>query len=147
MQTSKATEYSLHAVRSEFDVKKITSITDTVEYIRQFYGSDIIIYESFFLLLLDRQNNTIGYAKISQGGICGTVVDVKLIAKYIVDSLASSIIIAHNHPSGGLKPSEQDIQMTKKIQAMVKLLDCQLLDHVILTDSGHYSFANEYYDF
>ena len=93
--------------------------------------------------MLNRANETIGYAKISQGGICGTIVDVKLVAKFVVDSLASGIIIAHNHPSGNLQPSQADIQITNKIQAIVKLLDSILLDHIILTKESYYSFSDE----
>jgi DNA repair protein RadC len=92
--------------------------------------------------LLDRQNKTIGYAKISQGGIFSTVVDVKIIAKYVVDSLASGIILAHNHPSGQLKASNEDIQVTNKIKEVLKHFDCVVLDHVILTVDSYYSMVD-----
>ena len=74
------------------------------------------IYESVFILLLNRHNNTIGYAKISQGGVTGTVIDVKIIAKYIIDSLASGLILAHNHPSGNTRASSEDINITNKVK-------------------------------
>lgn len=134
--------FELKKVQTEFPQIKIHSSKDSQEFIRSFYGDDIEIYESFFILLLDRANTTIGYAKISQGGITGTVVDIRIIAKYAVDSLASSIILAHNHPSGTLKPSEQDLMLTKKIVSGLKLLDIQVLDHVILTKDSYYSFAD-----
>jgi DNA repair protein RadC len=92
---------------------------------------------------LNRANETIGYAKISQGGITGTYVDKKIIAKYIIDSLASGVILAHNHPSGTLQPSEPDKRITKDIQQICSLLDTSILDHVILTAEGHYSFADD----
>jgi DNA repair protein RadC len=82
---------------------KITSSETAYNVIRQFWHDDIEIYESFFVLLLNRANVTIGWAKISQGGITGTIADPKLILKYAVDSLASGIILAHNHPSGTLQ--------------------------------------------
>ena len=94
-------------------------------------------------MLLNRANKTIGYAKISQGGVSGTVVDVKLIAKYAVESLASGVILAHNHPSGNLTPSHQDIALTRKVKEALTLLDSQLLDHVILSADGYKSFADE----
>jgi len=99
-----------------FEKKKITSSQDTYNYIKQFYFDDIEIYESFFILLLNRSNQTIAYAKISQGGIAGTVVDIKLIAKYAIESLASGVIIAHNHPSNNVQPSKQDTEITIKIK-------------------------------
>lgn len=135
--------FELKKIQTDFPKQKLTSSKLSSEFIRQFYSDDIEIYESFFILMLNRANETIGYAKISQGGICGTIVDVKLVAKFVVDSLASGIIIAHNHPSGNLQPSQADIQITNKIQAIVKLLDSILLDHIILTKESYYSFSDE----
>lgn len=139
----KLNEIFLSLKRSPFNTKIITSSRDCYEALRGFYGDDINLYESFFILLLNRRNETIGYAKISQGGIAGTVVDPKLVAKYAVDSLASSVIIAHNHPSGSLRPSSADLEITKKIKAGLKLLEINLLDHVILTNDNYYSFLDE----
>lgn len=127
---------------TDFQRVKITSAKDAADYIRQFYSDDIEIYESFFLLLLNRQNKTIGYAKISQGGVAGTVVDGKIVLKYIVDTLASGAILCHNHPSGTLMPSTQDIELTDKIKKAVKLVDSDVLDHIILTTDNYYSFAD-----
>ena len=135
--------FELKKIQTDFPKQKLTSSKLSSEFIRQFYSDDIEIYESFFILMLNRANETIGYAKISQGGICGTIVDVKLVAKFVVDSLASSIIIAHNHPSGNLLPSEADIQITIKIKVLVKLLDSILLDHIILTKESYYSLSDE----
>jgi DNA repair protein RadC len=141
MQTTKL--YELKKIQTDFPKIKIKSSKDSADFIRQFYGDDIEIYESFFLLLLNRANDTIGYAKISQGGIYGTVVDVKIIAKYAVDSLASAVILAHNHPSGTLSPSAQDIEITKKIKQALSLLEINVLDHIILTSDNYYSFLDE----
>ena len=135
--------YSLKKEKSNFPQQKITRSKDAADFIRQFYSDDIEIFESSFILLLNRNNVTTGYAKISQGGIAGTVVDVKIVAKYAVDSLAHGIILAHNHPSGNLNPSQADIDITKKIAQALRLLDVKLLDHVILTANGHASLADE----
>ena len=135
-------EYKLAKVKSDFERVKIDSSIKSAEFIRQFYSDDIGIFESCFILLLDRSNHTIGYAKISQGGISGTVVDIRIIAKYAVDSLASAVVLAHNHPSGNLRPSDGDKRITKQALEGLKLLNVELLDHVILTESSHYSFAD-----
>ena len=132
------------AERNEgFPTKQITCSDDAVSFARQFYSDDIELYESFFLLMMNTQNNTIGYAKISQGGVAGTTVDVKIICKYAVDTLANSVMIFHNHPSGNIKPSEQDKNMTEKINQSLKLFDCKLLDHIILTKNSCFSFTDE----
>jgi DNA repair protein RadC len=135
--------YELRKNQTDFPKTKISNPEISYNFIKQFYLDDIEIYESFFLLLLNQQNHTIGYAKISQGGITGTIVDVKIIAKYVVDSLATSVILAHNHPSGNLTPSQQDISITKKVKEALSLFDTIVLDHLILTVDGFYSFADK----
>ena len=125
-----------------YEAAKITSSNDAVAYMRRFWDTDIEIYESFFLLLLNRANNTVAYVKISQGGVCGTVVDSKIIAKYVSDTLSSGAIIAHNHPSGNTKPSQQDINLTKRVKEVLALLDCSLLDSLIITSGDFYSMAD-----
>lgn len=136
--------YELKKNKTSFKKEKITDSKSASDYIRNFYSDDIGIYESFFILLLNNNNQTIGYAKISQGGIIGTVVDVKLIAKYVVDSLATGVILAHNHPSGTLIPSQADKDITKKVTEVLKHFDCKVLDHVILTEESYYSFADNF---
>jgi DNA repair protein RadC len=140
MKTVKLLE--LKKIQTDFPAVKITNSNTSAKFIRQFYSDDLGIFESFFILLLNRQNQTTGYAKISQGGVAGTVVDVKIIAKYAVDFLASSVILAHNHPSGNLNPSSQDIDATQKVKEALSLLDVQVLDHIILTEESYYSFAD-----
>ena len=135
--------YALKTIQSDFPKEKVGSSREAVNFIRNFYSDDIEIYESMFLLLVNRRNYTIGYAKISQGGITGTVCDVKIVAKYCIDSLASGAIVAHNHPSGNLTPSEADKKITEQLKNALKLIDCNLLDHVILTADNFYSFADE----
>jgi DNA repair protein RadC len=136
-------EISLKFTKTEFERKKITTSKDAADIIKKFYSCDINIYESFFILLLNRSSTTIGFSKISQGGVAGTVVDLKIIAKYAIDSLASGIILAHNHPSGNLRPSDTDLQLTKKVKEGLKLLDVSVMDHLILTEESYYSFADE----
>ena len=138
---SKIDTFEIIKKKGDFDRKRIKSGQDAFEYIRQFYGNDIEVYESFFLLLLNRRLETIGYVKISQGGITGTIVDSKIVLKYIIDSFASQVIIAHNHPSGFLDPSDADKIITKKLKELIKMIDSELVDHLIITaDNGYYSF-------
>jgi DNA repair protein RadC len=138
----KAKKFDLKATDSEFTKVKITTSESAEKFIRQFYGDDLEIFESFFILLLNRANETIGYAKISQGGIVGTVVDKKILLKYVVESLATGIILAHNHPSGNTNPSQADLNITKDLQQLCNLVDSTVLDHVILTADSFYSFAD-----
>ena len=134
---------TLKKTKSDFPCAKIVTSADANEFIRNFYSDDIGIFESFFILLLNRNNTTIGYAKISQGGIIGTVIDATIIAKYCVEALAKSVILAHNHPSGGLVPSQQDKDVTRKITDTLKIFDCTVLDHIILTEDSFFSFADD----
>ncbi|MCK4661896.1 MAG: DNA repair protein RadC [Bacteroidales bacterium] len=100
-------------------------------------------YEEFWILFLNRSNKVIGKQKISQGGISGTVIDVRLIAKNAIEKLASSLILCHNHPSGNLSASENDIKITNKLKNACQLLDIKILDHLIISSDGYYSFADE----
>jgi DNA repair protein RadC len=134
---------TLKKTKTDFPCAKIERSVDASEFIRKFYSDDIAIFESFFILLLNRGNNTIGYAKISQGGIVGTVIDATIIAKYCVEALTKSVILCHNHPSGTLVASEADKEVTKKIVATLKIFDCAVLDHIILTEESYFSFADE----
>ena len=143
MKVANLKTFSLKKEKTDIENIKIQNSKDAAEYIRNFYYDDIEIYESCFILLLNRANKTIGYAKISQGGVSGTVVDVKIIVKYAVESLASGVILAHNHPSGNLYPSNGDIAITRKVKEALKLLDSQLLDHVIISADGYKSLADE----
>ena len=101
--------------------------------------------ESFKMLLLNRANKVLGITTISEGGLSGTVTDVRLIYQYAIKGNASEIIIAHNHPSGNSNPSESDQKITQKIKEAGNLLDIQLLDHIILTPESeiYISFADE----
>lgn len=134
---------TLRREKSDFLKTKITSSSSAADYIRQFYYDDITIYESMFILLLNNANQTIGYAKISQGGIVGTIVDIRIICKYAIDALATGVILAHNHPSGRMVASEADKQITKKTKEALKLFEVNIVDHIILSETDFYSFADE----
>jgi DNA repair protein RadC len=100
-------------------------------------------HEEFWILLLNRANRVIKKSQISQGGVAGTVADPKIIFKLAVDELASGIILAHNHPSGNLTASQADVDLTKKLREAGKLLDIQVLDHIIVAGQKYFSFADE----
>jgi DNA repair protein RadC len=102
-----------------------------------------IPHEEFWVLLLNRANRVIKKHKISLGGVHGTVADPKIIFKTALEELASGIIVAHNHPSGNLTPSQQDIDLTRKLKEAGRLLEIQLLDHLIVAGKQYYSFADE----
>ena len=104
-------------------------------------------YEVFKVILLNRSHNVIKVVEMSRGGVAGTVVDPKLIFKTALDHLASSIILVHNHPSGNLEPSDADKQLTKQFTKAGELLNVKVLDHLIVSISGYYSFSdsNQYY--
>jgi DNA repair protein RadC len=99
--------------------------------------------EYFLLLYLNAANKILGYEKISEGGITHTIVDPRVVFKKAVDNDAVSIILCHNHPSGNLKPSKADIDLTNKLVEAGKLLDIKVADHIIVSESGYYSFSDE----
>jgi DNA repair protein RadC len=101
-----------------------------------------IPHEEFWILFLNRSNKVINRFKVSQGGVSGTVTDVRIIMKKAIENLASGIIVCHNHPSGNLTPSESDNKITKKIREAGELMDVQLLDHLIISGNEYYSFAD-----
>lgn len=99
-------------------------------------------YEEFWILFLNRSNKVINRMKLSQGGVSGTVTDVRMVMKTAIEYLASGIIVCHNHPSGNLNPSESDSKITQKIKDAGNLMDIQLLDHLIISEKDYYSFAD-----
>jgi DNA repair protein RadC len=119
----------------------ITTSKDAYEIVQGLIGDSH--YEQFWVLLLNRANKVTGKVSISEGGIAGTVADPKRIFKVAIDHNASYIILAHNHPSGNLQPSEEDIKLTKKIKQAGELLDIKVLDHIITGENNYYSFADE----
>jgi DNA repair protein RadC len=100
-------------------------------------------HEEFWILLTSRSQKVVGKELISKGGISETVVDPKIIFSLALQHQASNIFLIHNHPSGNLKPSHSDLSLTKRLADAGRLLDIKILDHIIITDKGYYSFADE----
>lgn len=100
-------------------------------------------HEEFWVLLLNRNNLVIDKMLVSQGGLSGTIIDVRIILKTALDKLASSIILCHNHPSGNLVPSEADKEITRKIKEAGKHMDIPVLDHLIIGNGAYFSFTDE----
>ena len=139
---SKIHKYRLVSEKSDIPKVRIIDSRDISDYVKKYIYEGIDVYESMYILFLNRANNVTGYYFLSKGGTIGTVFDIKLLCKYALDSLAQSVILVHNHPSGNLSPSQQDIDLTKKAKAGLNLLDINLLDHVIITEFGYYSFTD-----
>ena len=126
----------------EFQKKiQIKSSKTAYEYIRP--TLEDLPHEEFWVILLNRANKVIGKQLIGRGGISETTADIQLIFKKVIESLASAIILSHNHPSGNLKPSQSDINLTKKILEAAKLFDIKVLDHIIVGDGNYCSFGDE----
>ena len=100
-------------------------------------------HEEFWVILLNRANKVIDIKLVGRGGLSSTVVDSKVIFSFALESLASGIILAHNHPSGNLKPSNSDIRLTKKLVDAGKIMEVPILDHIIVGDNDYFSFADE----
>ncbi len=123
---------------------KISCVKDSYNLLKELWNENTIeMQEEFKVLLLNRGNKVMGVYEASAGGLTGTVADPRLILAAAIKSLAVSIVLSHNHPSGNLKPSDSDISLTKKIKEAGKLLDITFFDHIILSNEGYYSFADE----
>jgi len=123
---------------------KINSSKDIYDVLRQIWDENKIeMLEEFKVIFLNRGNRVTGVYEASSGGITGTVADPRLILAAAIKSLAVSIILSHNHPSGNLKPSRADEELTLKIKEAAKYHDIRVIDHIIVTCEGYYSFADE----
>lgn len=137
-------EIKLSYSRKGNSERKITSSKDAIDVFRQYFDSEEIDYrESFFTLYLNQANNVLGIQRISQCGITSTLVDVRIIMQAALLCNACAVIIAHNHPSGNLKPSNADRTITQNIKKASEFLNIQLLDHCILSSTEYLSFADE----
>jgi len=116
--------------------------SDSAKALRTFYPP-MEHREYFYLMLLNRANKVLGYYQVSSGGVTGTVVDPKLVFQAALKANACALILAHNHPSGQLTPSQADIDLTKKLKTAGGFLDIQVLDHVIITEDSYFSFADD----
>ena len=137
-----AIELSRRKESEPFESREIISSSSQVFQHFKFRLKDIS-HEEFWVLFLNRQNQVIKEEIISSGGVSGTVVDPKIIFKKALSEVASGIILIHNHPSGNLKPSQEDISITKTIKEGAGLLSIKVLDHVIFTDHDYFSFADQ----
>jgi len=125
------------------DLPKISNSTDCFNLLLDLWSDKMEYVEEFYVLLLNKANKVLGISKISEGGISGTVVDPKRIFQVALKANASSLVMAHNHPSQSIQPSEADQRITKKIRDAGILLDIAVLDHLIMTKDRYYSFADE----
>ena len=125
------------------EMPKVTSSRDAADYLRTIWSPHMDRIEEFTLLCLNRANKVLGWAKISSGGLAGTVADPKVIFQVALKANASNIILCHNHPSGNLQPSEADISITRRIKESAALMDISLLDHVIVAGKAYFSLADE----
>ena len=124
-----------------FETQKITGSKDVADFFMPLLGD--LNHEEFWILLLDRANKIKDHFMLSQGGITGTVIDVRLILKRALDNGAVSMILCHNHPSGTMRASDADLKITKKIKQAAQVMDISLLDHIIVGQNSYYSFADE----
>lgn len=139
-----AVEFTLNAKKCDFPIEKIRCSKDAADFAKKMYPDDINIYESVYIILTNQAGNTIGFAKISQGGISSTLIDIRLVAKYSIEALATGVILVHNHPSGNLNPSVEDSNITSRLKKALELLNIRLLDSIIIADSdNYYSFSDE----
>ncbi|MDX2362741.1 MAG: DNA repair protein RadC [Crocinitomicaceae bacterium] len=120
---------------------KITSSKDVYYYLRSELSD--LSHEEFYSLFLNRGNEVIGSSQISKGGISGTVADGKIIFHRALELKSSAVVLAHNHPSGQLKPSQSDLNLTSNLVNFGKYIDLPILDHVIFSDNNYFSFADE----
>lgn len=123
------------------DLKQITSSRTAFEVMHPIIGE--LLHEEFWVVFLNNSNKIIYKSQLSKGGITGTVVDVRIVYKTALEHNAVAIILAHNHPSGTLKPSEQDKQITQQLKAAGHALDIKVLDHLIITEKSYFSFIDE----
>ena len=127
------------------DRPSVSTSQDAFRIFFESWDKDCIEHiEEFKIMLLNRSNRVLGIASISKGGITGTVTDVRVILQYAINGNASGIILAHNHPSGNLKPSETDLSITKKIKDSAAMMEINVLDHIIvISERKYFSLADE----
>jgi DNA repair protein RadC len=130
--------------RKDTDIKEVVKINSSKDIfdLMQCYFADLN-HEEFWIILLNRANKVLSRHLISKGGQAGTIADPKIIFRISLENHAASIILTHNHPSGNLKPSQSDINLTQKLCSSGNMLDISVLDHVIFTDSSYFSLADE----
>ena len=142
-------DYAVGEVKLSYKPKfkslhKVSRSEDAYRYLLPTYKKGAICYKEYFkVLFLNQASQVLGYTLISEGGITETCADVRIILQAALLTNSVAIILAHNHPSGNLKPSKQDMEITKQVKDAAQLMRIRVLDHLILTDAGYYSFADE----
>lgn len=138
----KSYSFSVHEKQTEYKKVKLNSSRDTEKLLRRLFASDMLVKEVAYMLTVDKGNAVTGFHKLSEGGINSTIMDIRLVAKIALETLSCSVIVSHNHPSGQLIASEADTKMTSWLKAGLATIDIQLLDHIIMTEEGYYSYAD-----
>lgn len=134
-------EYTLKYKPTTREAKEIKDSKDAYEELRAAYNPDTLgLYESAYVLFLNSSNRLKGFMKLSEGGMTHVIVDPRVIMMGALGSLATAIVLSHNHPSGNPRPSEDDRLLTKKIMAACKLMDISFVDHIIIGADRYYSF-------
>lgn len=123
------------------EMKKITTSRSVFEYFQPIIGE--LSHEEFWILYLNNSNKIIRCSQLSKGGITGTIVDARIVYKEALQLGAVGIVLAHNHPSGTIRPSQADIRLTKRLQSAGENFDIKILDHIIVTENAYFSFADE----
>ena len=149
--TSKKRQFEVAEIQLSYKSKvkpsqrpKITSSKEVYDILLENWNEDKLEFvEQFKVVLLNRANRVLGIYEVSTGGVSATIADPRLIFGAAIKANACAIILAHNHPSGQLKPSEADLRLTKKLKDGGLYLEINVLDHVIVTSEGYYSFADE----
>lgn len=142
-------DYKVGEVKLSYKPKNIskynvTCSEDAYKYLLSTYKKGTICYKEYFkALFLNQANQVLGYTLISGGGLTETTADVRLIFQAALLTNSVALILAHNHPSGNLKPSPEDIRLTKQVRDAAQLMRIKILDHIILSDTEYYSFADE----
>ncbi|WP_439479118.1 RadC family protein [Chryseobacterium aquaticum] len=137
-----ALEIGRRRASQEIPEKPQISSSNDAYQILKFHLADLRT-EEFWAIFLNQSNKVIHISQLTQGGINQSIVDIRILFKNALDHFATGIIVAHNHPSGNLKPSSEDIHITKKIKEAGVLMNIQLLDHLIITQNSYLSFADE----
>lgn len=142
-------DYAVGEVKLSYKPKfkslhKVSHSEDAYRYLLPTYKKGAICYKEYFkVLFLNQASQVLGYTLISEGGITETCADVRIILQAALLTNSVAIILAHNHPSGNLRPSKQDMEITKQVKDAAQLMRIKVLDHLILADAGYYSFADE----
>lgn len=138
--------YKLKKIPTTLPKVKIKDSNQASRFGRELYkehDDDLEVTECCYMVMLNKHNNTIGYVKLSEGGVDSTIIDKILVSKYAVDALASGVILFHNHPSGSTQPSESDLRITMEVKRCLELFNISLIDHIILTRLNYKSMSED----